>query len=182
MRLHPALIIPPLNEALVIGEAMRRVPDGLFRLIAVADNGSTHRGGEIARDAGAVVVVEPRRGYGAACLTPLDALPPEIDTVVFCRPTAPRMRARRAARWSRSPWGEADLVIGSRVAGKTEPGAPLAYQTWGNWLNFALIRWLYGFRYTDPGPSGPSVWRRCGGCTIFCTVLRLRLTRTRRVL
>ena len=48
--------------------------------------------------------------------------------------------------------GEADLVIGSRALGQAEPGSLRPIQRWGNGLAVTLIRWLFGFRYTDLGP------------------------------
>ena len=48
--------------------------------------------------------------------------------------------------------GRADLVVGSRVLGRHEPGALLPQQRLGNWLASGLIRLLFGHRYTDLGP------------------------------
>jgi hypothetical protein len=45
-----------------------------------------------------------------------------------------------------------DLVVGSRVLGRAEPGALTAVQRFGNWLTTLLIRWLWGARFTDLGP------------------------------
>ena len=46
----------------------------------------------------------------------------------------------------------ADMVIGSRVRGKREPGALLVQARFGNWLATRLIRCLFGVSYTDLGP------------------------------
>src|SRR5258708_12841232 len=78
-----ALIIPALNEDAVIGQMLAGIPSYLYNLIVVADNGSTDRTAEIARRHGAMVVTEPERGYGAACLKAIAALPAGIDIVVF---------------------------------------------------------------------------------------------------
>ena len=45
-----------------------------------------------------------------------------------------------------------DLVLGSRVAGEAEPGSLRLPVRFGNRLATTLIRFLYGFRYTDLGP------------------------------
>ena len=76
-----ALVIPALNEEPVIAATLRAIPPGLFVQVIVADNGSTDRTAEIARASGATVVVEPERGYGAACQRALAALAPEVDAV-----------------------------------------------------------------------------------------------------
>jgi hypothetical protein len=48
--------------------------------------------------------------------------------------------------------GEADLVIGSRVRGRRQPGALSPQARFGNWLSCLLIRLIWGFRFTDLGP------------------------------
>jgi hypothetical protein len=48
--------------------------------------------------------------------------------------------------------GEADLVIGSRVLGQAEAGALRPHQRFGNWLATTLLRWFWGYPYTDLGP------------------------------
>lgn len=147
-----ALIIPALNEEEAIGSTLAQVPAGLFRLIIVVDNGSTDQTAERARAAGAWVVHEPERGYGAACLRALSALPPEVDAVVFMQADGSENPAE--ARLLLAPLydGRADLAIGSRTLGQAEPGALPMHQRAGNWLATFLIRRLYGHRYTDLGP------------------------------
>jgi glycosyltransferase involved in cell wall biosynthesis len=61
------VVIPALNEEAAIGGVVREVPRDLVDEIIVVDNGSTDRTAEIAAAAGARVVREPVRGYGAAC-------------------------------------------------------------------------------------------------------------------
>src|SRR6476660_8515921 len=78
-----ALIIPALDDEPVIGRTLDQVPRGLYREIIVADTGSRDRTAEIARARVATVVSEPERGYGAACLRAIAALPLGIEAVVF---------------------------------------------------------------------------------------------------
>jgi hypothetical protein len=147
-----ALIIPALNEEDVIGATLSRIPQNLFDTILVADNGSTDRTAEIAGRMGATVVTEPERGYGAACLKALSSLPADCREVVFLQADGSE-DAREAARLL-APIrdGRADLVIGSRKLGRAEPGALLAHQQLGNRIAVTLIRWIFGFPYTDLGP------------------------------
>src|SRR5262249_57083795 len=63
-----SVVIPALNEEAAIGGVVREVPRDLVDEIIVVDNGSTDRTAEIAAGAGARVIREPFRGYGAACL------------------------------------------------------------------------------------------------------------------
>ena len=78
-----ALIVPALNEEPVVGWMLESIPQSLFAAIVVADNGSTDRTAAVAAAHGAQVVVEPRRGYGAACLKALASLPSDIGVAVF---------------------------------------------------------------------------------------------------
>jgi hypothetical protein len=51
-----------------------------------------------------------------------------------------------------------DLVIGSRVLGERESGALLPQQRFGNWLATTLMRWIYGYSFTDLGPFRAIRW------------------------
>jgi Glycosyl transferase family 2 len=68
-----SVVIPCLNEAENIEECVRRARSvlgstGLSGEVIVADNGSDDGSPELAKQAGALVVHEPRRGYGSAYL------------------------------------------------------------------------------------------------------------------
>jgi glycosyltransferase involved in cell wall biosynthesis len=147
-----ALIIPALNEEAVIGDMLRAIPPSVFLAVIVADNGSTDRTSEIARSCGATVVREPERGYGAACLRAIQALPESIQTVVFMQADLSEDPAEAHVLIAPIQDGRADLVLGSRPLGNAEPGAILPHQAFGNWLATTLIRLFYGYRYTDLGP------------------------------
>src|SRR4051794_9047223 len=78
-------IIPALDEEGAIGGVVAGVRDRV-RHVIVVDNGSRDRTAEVARDAGAQVVAEARRGYGSACLRGIAhcaALPEPPEAVVF---------------------------------------------------------------------------------------------------
>ena len=131
---------------------LARVPRGLYQQIIVADNGSRDRTAEIARCAGATVVAEPQRGYGAACLRALANLPPDTDTVVFMDADSSDDPREAAALLEPILKGRADFVLGSRTLGKAEKGSLQPHQRVGNALATFLIRVLFGYRYTDLGP------------------------------
>src|ERR687891_2096003 len=63
-----SVVIPALNEEAAIAGVVGEVPRELVQEIIVVDNGSTDRTAARASAAGARVVHEPVRGYGAACL------------------------------------------------------------------------------------------------------------------
>ena len=147
-----ALLIPALNEEASIGHVLSSLPAGLFSQVVVVDNGSTDRTAEVAQAHGASVIREPRRGYGRACLAGLAALDPNSDIVVFMDADASDVPEEAGLLLEPIISGAADLVIGSRVLGRAEPGALAPHQRFGNRLATSLLAWLYGFRYTDLGP------------------------------
>ena len=150
-----AIIIPALNEERSVGGVVSGLANaGIAGLkeIVVVDNGSTDGTANMARAAGAVVVCEPERGYGAACLSGVAALPADINMILFADADAsdiPDDATRLVAAVAR---GDAAMVIGSRMLGDVEPGAMTWPQRLGNWLAPALIRLIWGMRYTDLGP------------------------------
>jgi glycosyltransferase involved in cell wall biosynthesis len=147
-----ALVIPALDEEPAIARTLDSVPRDLYRTILVADNGSRDRTAEIARSHGATVVSEPQRGYGAACLKAIAALPQDIEAVVFMDADSSDNPAEAALLLDPIYEGRADLVIGSRTLGQAEPGALEPHQILGNRLATWLIRLCFGHRYTDLGP------------------------------
>lgn len=149
---NAVLIIPALDEEAAIGATLERVPRGLFRQIIVADNGSRDLTAQIAAQAGATVVTEPRRGYGAACLKAIAAVPPDTRILVFMDADSSDNPAEARQLLEPILGGRADLVLGSRVLGRAEPGSLQPHQVLGNRLATFLVRLLYRYRYTDLGP------------------------------
>jgi glycosyltransferase involved in cell wall biosynthesis len=147
-----ALLIPALDEEQAIGNTLADVRGTGLEQVIVVDNGSTDRTADVAREHGAQVVVEPKRGYGQACLAGMGVLRPEITVVVFMDadgsddPADLRRLVEPIAR------GEADLVLGSRTLGERERGALTPQQRFGNALATTLLRVLLGARCTDLGP------------------------------
>ncbi len=147
------VIIPVLNEEDSIGLVLEHIPEGMATAVIVVDNGSTDRTGAVAAEGGAVVVREPRRGYGAACLRGMaEAARFDPDVIVFLdgdysdypEDMADLVRPVEEAGY--------DMVIGSRMLGHRAPGAMPVQALIGNVLVPRIIRWLYGHRYTDLGP------------------------------
>ena len=117
--------------------------------IVVCDNGSTDATAERARAAGARVVSEPTPGYGIACLTAIAALE-DVDLVLFVDGDQ-AFDVRQATRLL-DAIDRADLVIGSRVLGRMQPGALSLPQIVGNRVAGLLISLLWRQRVTDLGP------------------------------
>ncbi|WP_298334594.1 glycosyltransferase family 2 protein [uncultured Erythrobacter sp.] len=150
-----SVIIPALNEETSIGKTVQGIlkaaPTGLSQVI-VADNGSSDDTAQLAREAGASVVYEPERGYGAACLTGLSAVSPDANIILFMDADLSDVPEEAASLLEPIISGEAEMVIGSRALGQVEKGAMTTPQRLGNWLAPALVRMIWRMRYTDLGP------------------------------
>ena len=155
-----AVIIPALNEQQALPLVLREIPHARVRRVIVADNGSTDRTAEVARQNGAEVVHEAERGYGAACLRALSHLaadPPDI--VVFLDGDYSDYPSELPSLVDPILAGDADLVIGSRARGRQERGALSPQQRVGNTIACAALRLLYGVHYTDLGPFRAIRWK-----------------------
>ncbi|MCX6595204.1 MAG: glycosyltransferase family 2 protein [Acidobacteria bacterium] len=142
--LRLALVIPAYNEEAVIESTVRGLPAGIFSEVIVAVNGATDRTAELARSAGARVVISREKGYGAACLAALDVA--QSPVMVFLQADGSEDAAEAVRLTAPIQAGTADLVIGARTSGLRP------HQHWGNQLAVTLVRWFYGVRYTDLGP------------------------------
>ncbi len=148
-----AVVMPAFNEEESIGRVIGDIPEGLVDEVIVVDNRSTDRTAEVAREAGATVLFEGRRGYGSACLKGVaHALDGGFDIVVFLdadysdHPEEMPLLVEKITR------DGCQLVIGSRTLGNADRGALLPQARFGNMLATALIRLFFGVRYTDLGP------------------------------
>ena len=145
------VVIPALNEELAIGRVLADIPCWVDRIV-VADNGSTDATRSVAAAAGAIVVIEPVRGYGAACQAGIAALQRSADIIVFIDGDYSDDGRELALLVDPILAGQAQFVIGSRVLGQREAGALSPQQRAGNWLACHLIALLFGARFTDLGP------------------------------
>jgi len=156
-----SVIIPTYNEAQSIGLVLADIPAGMVEQVLVVDSDSTDGTAQIARQMGAEVLREPRRGYGRACLTGLAAVNAP-DVVVFLDGDY----SDRPAEISRllEPLREgADIVIGSRLAGERMAGSMPWHAVVGNRLAASLIALLSGVRVTDLGPFRAARYRALVG-------------------
>ena len=80
---HVGFVIPALNEERAIGGVVHGLKSRGIKQVVVCDNGSTDKTAQVARDAGALVVHENERGYGAACLRAIEALEPSTEVIGF---------------------------------------------------------------------------------------------------
>lgn len=147
------VIIPALNEARAIGRVLEDVPSEIADEVIVVDNGSTDDTARVAREGGATVLDEERKGYGRACLRGIEyARSLEPDVAVFLDGDYSDHPGEMVDLVAPIRAGEADLVVGSRILGESEPGAMLPQAEIGNRVACTLMRWLWDGSFTDLGP------------------------------
>jgi len=140
------VVFPVLDEAEALPWVLGRLPAG-YRAIVV-DNGSTDGSGDVARAAGARVVVEPRRGFGAACAAGLAAA--RAPVVAFCDADASLDPAELPAVAGPVAAGKAELVLGARRPASR--GAQPPHARVANRYLARRVRRAAGTTLTDIGP------------------------------
>lgn len=154
-----AVIIPAHNEqgsiADVVNGIVSLVSDNLEKRlieeVIVCDNHSSDETASRAAQAGAKVVYESRKGYGAACLKAIEALDRTIDYVVFVDGDSSVDPSEVILLIKQLEQG-IDLVVGSRVNDRLEKGALGPHQRMGNEMASYLIRKIWKQKVTDLGP------------------------------
>ncbi len=140
----PDVILPVLDEAEALPGVLEAMPDG-YRPIVV-DNGSVDGSDRIAARLGALVISEPRRGFGSACYAGLMAAEDEVICFMDCDGSLdPEDLVPICAALD----GGADLVIGSR---QPEPGAWPIHARIANRALAAELRRRTGLGLSDIGP------------------------------
>lgn len=146
-----SVIIPTHNEAQAIGRVLADLPSNLVTEVIVVDSNSTDGTPDLARRMGARVILEPRRGYGRACLTGLANIE-NPDVVVFLDGDYSDRPSELPTLLAPIIEGRADITLGSRLGGNRNGGALPWHQSFGNLLAARLIRFMYGVKITDLGP------------------------------
>ncbi|WCL50284.1 glycosyltransferase family 2 protein [Leptospira sp. GIMC2001] len=151
------IIIPALNEEKNIKNLLIDLQNIQYppEKIIISDNGSVDKTAEIAKQYGAIVVYEKKKGYGSACLRALQYVEDSIrkpSIIVFM--DADRSDDPTEIRDLISPidTGEVDVTIGSRTLGIAEIGSLSFVQKFGNKLSCFLLKFIYNIKFTDLGP------------------------------
>ena len=160
-----SVIIPCHNEEASIANVLRGFHKGMlgkeafyFDLIVV-DNNSTDDTAKIAKQAGARVVKEARRGKGNALRAGFGKIDPNAEYVVMIDgdDTYRPEEVMRLLELLHSDF--CDVVIGSRLGGKIHGEAMNTLNRGGNWLYTHLVRIVYNLNVTDV-LSGYFAWKR----------------------
>lgn len=145
------VIIPALNEEATIGMVVAGLMGNGANTVIVVDNGSTDNTVDAAITAGAKIVYEPRRGYGSACLAGIAAAG-NADIVVFADGDACDDPDDLPALIEPIRSDNADMVIGSRLTGKRDPGALPIHSRVGNRIASIMLYIIYRQKASDLGP------------------------------
>ena len=146
--MHPSVsvVLPCLDEIETVAETVREACAGLAEAhldgeVIVADNGSTDGSQDAAAAAGARVVSVAKRGYGAAYLGGFAAA--RGDVIVMADADATYDLSAIGPMVERIRAGD-DVVMGSRLRGRIEPGAMPALH---RYVGTPLLTWLLNVLY-----------------------------------
>lgn len=140
-------VVPALNEEEAIGGVVRDLIGAGIHQVIVVDNASADRTSAEAQAAGATVVSQPERGYGAACIAGVDAAA-RADIVVFLDGDATEVIHDLGDMIRAVAQGPARLALGARTRQRESLAMPWQ-QRFGNHLLASLASRLTGVRLTD---------------------------------
>jgi hypothetical protein len=147
-----SVVIPCLNEEQAISEVVQGAVAALEQAelhgeVLVVDNGSEDRSAELAEAAGAIVIHEPRRGYGSAYLAGLEAARGRYVVMADADGTYPLELVGEFVEKLR---GGADMVVGSRFKGTIHRGAmPWPNRYIGNPILTGMLNLLFHSGVSD---------------------------------
>jgi glycosyltransferase involved in cell wall biosynthesis len=148
------VIIPAYNEADSIAKVIQDIPKIVSEVIVV-NNNSTDDTVINAKNAGATVLTENRKGYGFACLKGIDYIKNQSiqpDIIVFLDGDYSDYPEELTKVISPIIEDDIDLVIGSRVKYLREPHSMTPQQVFGNWLATSLMKLFFNAKFSDLGP------------------------------
>ncbi len=158
-----SVVMPCLNEASSVGgcveEALAALKTaGYDGEVVVVDNGSTDGSDDVARAAGARVIYESRRGYGAALLAGFRAANGDVIVMADADATYPLDRIGDLVAPVAS--GDADMVFGSRLNSATHRTMPMLHRFVGTPALTFLAARACGRRVVGDSQSGFRAFRR----------------------
>jgi glycosyltransferase involved in cell wall biosynthesis len=148
------VIIPAYNEQDSIANVVNDIPKIVDEIIVISNN-STDNTAINAKNAGATVLHERKKGYGHACLKGLEYIANQkekTEIVVFLDGDYSDYPAQLSELIAPIINKNIDFVLGARVKEQREYGAMTPQQIFGNWLATALMKLFFGATYTDLGP------------------------------
>jgi len=147
-----SIILPALNEAETVGLIIDEIPkewleeSGYKVRVVVVDNGSSDDTARIAKERGAELIVEPRRGKGRAMMTGFKACNTDFIFMIDADYTYPATYIPVMLDLLQDG---SHVVIGSRLKGKIEKGAMSRLNIIGNHLLTLMANILYQCKTSD---------------------------------
>jgi glycosyltransferase involved in cell wall biosynthesis len=148
------VIIPAYNEQNAIANVINDIPEIVDEIIVISNN-STDDTEENAKNVGATVLKEHRKGYGYACLKGMDYVAKnekKPDIIVFLDGDYSDYPEQLTALIHPILKNNLDFVVGARVKELRESGSMTMQQVFGNWLATFLMRLFFNAKFTDLGP------------------------------
>jgi glycosyltransferase involved in cell wall biosynthesis len=148
------VIIPAFNEENAIAHVIEEIPNSVNEIIVISNN-STDKTEDVAKKAGATVLVETKKGYGYACLKGLDYITKsenKPDIIVFLDGDYSDYPKDLTKLISPILNDNIDFVIGARVTRLREKGSMTPQQIFGNWLATFLMKLFFNAKFSDLGP------------------------------
>jgi dolichol-phosphate hexosyltransferase len=159
------VLIPCYNEADSIQSVVTGFPRAQMALygyeveIVVIDNNSTDDTAEKAREVGAHVIHEPKKGKGNAIIAGFNAVSHDTDYVVMLDGDDTYKPHEILRMLEPLNAGFCRVVIGSRLAGRITAGSMHNLNRLGNWMFSHMVRYIYRVNITDV-LSGYYAWDR----------------------
>ncbi|MDC0176926.1 glycosyltransferase family 2 protein [Polaribacter sp.] len=148
------VIIPAYNEQNAIANVINDLPKIVDEVIVISNN-STDQTELNAKNAGATVLKEHRKGYGYACLKGIDYINKQKTTpeiIVFLDGDYSDYPEQLTEIIDPILNNDIDFVIGARIKKLREKGAMTPQQVFGNWLATFLMKLFFNAKFTDLGP------------------------------
>jgi len=153
-----SVVIPTLNEEESIGHVLDKIPrDSRYEWeMIIVDGDSKDRTREIAREKGAKVIVEKRKGYGRAYKTGFAAATGDIIVTLDGDDTYPAEKIPELVDYLLK--NDLDFISCERFS-KMQKGAMSTTHKFGNWVLTITTRILFGVKIKD-SQSGMWIFRR----------------------
>ena len=149
-----SVIIPAYNEQDAIAKVIKDIPSFVHEIIVVSNNSTDHTV-KNAKNAGATVLQEPKKGYGYACLKGMHYIIQQAtkpDIIVFLDGDYSDHPEQLPEIIAPILHQNIDFVLGARVKEYRETGAMTPQQIFGNGLATFLMKLFFNANFSDLGP------------------------------
>ena len=148
------VIIPAYNEEKAIANVINEIPKNVNEIIVISNN-STDNTIEVAKNAGATVLSEYKKGYGYACLKGIEYIASQEikpDIIVFLDGDYSDYPDELTKLIEPILNQNIDFVIGARAENLREKHSMTPQQIFGNWLATFLMTLSFNAKFSDLGP------------------------------